>query len=94
MMVLSTHTLFNHPLIVGDYIKDNYKDLELSEEDMKFIYECVVSHMGQWNYAKGLKMPKPTLKHQKFVHMCDYIVSRNFINIEYDKNENIIEERG
>ena len=33
-------------------------------------------------------------KYQRFVHMCDYIVSRNFMNIEYDKNENIIEERG
>ena len=90
----SSYTLFNHPLVIGNYIEENYKDLGLNEEDMKFIYECVVSHMGQWNYAKGAMMPKPTKKHQKFVHMCDYIVSRNFMNIEYDKNENIIEERG
>ena len=89
-----SYTLFNHPLVIGNYIEENYKDLGLNEEDMRFIYECVVSHMGQWNYAKGAMMPKPTKKHQKFVHMCDYIVSRNFMNIEYDKNENIIEERG
>ena len=89
-----SYTLFHHPLVIGNYIEENYKDLKLNEEDMRFIYECVVSHMGQWNYAKGAMMPKPTKKHQKFVHMCDYIVSRNFMNIEYDKNENIIEERG
>ena len=92
----SPYTIFEHPLVIGDYIKTNYKELDLSEEDMNYIYECVVSHMGQWNTnRKGdIAMPKPKLKHQKFVHMCDYIVSRNFMNIEYDKNDNIIEERG
>ena len=92
----SGYTVFDHPLIIGKYIKDNYKELNLSKEDMEYIYNCVVSHMGQWNVnRKGdIVMPKPTTKEQKFVHMCDYIVSRNFINIEYDKQENIIEERG
>ena len=63
---------------------------------MEYIYNCVVSHMGEWNQnRKGdIVMPKPTSKEQQFVHMCDYIVSRNFMNIEYDKSENIIEERG
>ena len=92
----SKYTLLDHPLIIGKYIKDNYEELKLSKEDMEYIYNCVVSHMGEWNQnRKGdIVMPKPTSKEQKFVHMCDYIVSRNFMNIEYDKSENIIEERG
>ena len=36
---------------------------------------------------------KPITKEQQLVHLCDYIASRNFINIEYDNNENIIEGR-
>ena len=87
------HTLFLHPLIIADYIKDNHEVLLLNDEDVNYIYECISSHMGQWNEKNGEELPKPIKVHQQFVHLCDYIASRSFINIDYDENNKIIERR-
>ena len=45
--------------------------------------------MGQWiNDYKGKKiLEKPTSKYQIFVHICDYLASRKFINVPFKDNE-------
>ena len=40
-------------------------------------------------YTKEEILPKPEDKYQNFVHMCDYIASRRFLNVEFDSNDNI-----
>ena len=50
--------------------------------------------MGRWNINPVTKMevlPKPDNKLAKFVHMCDYLSSRKFLNVSFDDNFNIVE---
>ena len=45
--------------------------------------------MGPWtkDYKGNEVLPKPVNKYQKFVHMCDYLASRKFLNINFKENE-------
>ena len=47
--------------------------------------------MGVWtkdyNGVEVLEVPKT--KYQNFVHMCDYLASKKFLNIPFDKDNNI-----
>ena len=49
--------------------------------------------MGPWNtdyLTKEEILPKPKNKYQNFVHMCDYLASRKFLDIKFE-NDEIIE---
>lgn len=62
----------------------------MSEEDVKFLCSVIESHMGPWNthpYTKEEILPKPKDKYQNFVHMCDYLASRKFLDIKFEDNE-------
>ena len=45
--------------------------------------------MGPWttdfNGNEILETPKD--KYQRFVHMCDYLASRKFLNVKFEGNE-------
>lgn len=50
---------------------------EVYKEKGHYIACLIASHMGQWNvnlYSKTI-LPKPKTATQKFVHLCDYLVS-------------------
>ena len=49
--------------------------------------------MGPWNkdYNGEEVLEKPHTKYQNFVHMCDYLASRKVLNVEFDKDNNIID---
>ena len=66
------YTRFDHPLLVGE-----------------FLSKVIASHMGQWNTNSysDVVLPKPKTKYEKFVHMCDYLASRKFINVDFKENE-------
>ena len=38
-------------------------------------------------YDIELLMPLPKTKQQRFVHMCDLLASKKFLNIKFDGNE-------
>ncbi len=85
----SNYTVFDHPLVVSKFIKDNKSKLTLNDEDIDFITNAIESHMGQWNtnpYSK-IVLPIPQNRYQKFVHMCDFLASKKFINIDFNNNE-------
>ena len=80
------YTRFDHPLIMAKFIKDNKDKLLLSDEDINYICDLISSHMGEWNKKDNIVMPKPKTEAQKFVHMCDYLASRKYINIDLENN--------
>lgn len=88
----SEYTLFEHPILISNYIKECKNDLELTEEEITFISEAVLTHMGPWtkNYKDEEILTPPTSKSQRFVHMCDYLASRKFLEVKFDKDNNII----
>ena len=89
----SEYTLFDHPIIMSNFIKDNKEDLELNDKQIEFVCKCIETHMGPWtkNYKDEEVLESPKDKYQRFVHMCDYLASRKFLDIKFDNNDNIIE---
>ncbi len=84
------YTRADHPLLASKFVYDNKDNLKMSEEDVKFIMSVIESHMGPWNthpYTKEEILPIPKNKYQNFVHMCDYLASRKFLDVKFDDNE-------
>ncbi len=87
------YTRFDHPLLAGELIKENKDKTKFNDTEIKFLVNAIASHMGEWNTNtySDVVLPKPTTKHQIFVHMCDYLASRKFINVDFDENNDIKE---
>lgn len=88
-LIKSEYTKFEHPIIVCDYIKDNKDKLSLNDKEINFITKVISSHMGPWNTSpySDVVLPLPKDKYQRFVHMCDYLASRKFLDIKFENND-------
>lgn len=75
--------------VLDDINLDNIKNLPMSKEDAEDVARMIASHMGPWNRDKdGYELlPVPKESDEIFVHLCDYIASRNFLNIYFEDNE-------
>lgn len=86
-------TVFDHPLKAANLFKETAKKY-ITKENMNYmkvviplVHSSIASHMGQWTtapYAKGIVLPKPKLGIEQFVHLCDYIASRKFIDFNFE----------
>lgn len=83
------YTRFDHPILMANYIRDNSDKLTLTKGEIEFIATCIETHMGPWitDYQGNEILKKPVNKYQKFVHMCDFLASRKFINTKYKDND-------
>ncbi len=91
-LVKEKYTKVDHPLIVSNFIKENSNKLTLEDNEIEFLTSNIESHMGQWNtdFNGNEVLPLPKLKGQRFVHMCDYLASRKYLEVTFDKEDNII----
>lgn len=81
------YTRFDHPLLVSKMIMENANKLEMNIDDVRKMCMLIESHMGKWNtnkYSK-IELPVPTSEIQRYVHRCDYLASRNYLNIKFVK---------
>lgn len=85
------YTRFDHPILMGKFIIDNYKEIGITKEDAEFMDNVIKTHMGPWttDYNGNEVLEKPKNKYQNFVHMCDYLASRKCILVPFDENNNI-----
>ena len=85
------YTRFDHPILMGKFIIDNYKEIGITKEDAEFMDNVIKTHMGPWttDYDGNEVLEKPKNKYQNFVHMCDYLASRKCILVPFDENNNI-----
>ncbi len=82
------HTRFDHPLLISKYIMENVDKLNMDIDDIRKMCSIIESHMGEWTYDTFRKkevLPKPITAEQRFVHMCDFLASRKFLNVEFSK---------
>lgn len=88
-LVKSEYVVADHPLQISNYIKENKQLLTLTENEIKFLCNVIESHMGEWNkdYKGNEILPVPINKYQKFVHMCDYLSSKKFLDIRFEDGE-------
>ncbi len=91
-LISSNHTEFLHPVMMASFIEDNKSKLTLGDAEIEFIKNAISSHMGEWNKDISGKelLPKPNTKAGKFVHLCDYLASRKFLDVKFDNNNQII----
>lgn len=85
----SKYTKFDHPLLMSKFIMENKDKLTMDIDDIRKVCSMIESHMGEWtydNYAKKDVLPKPRTAEQRFVHMCDYLASRKFIDVKFTGN--------
>lgn len=87
------YTRFDHPVLMASFIKENKDKTTLTEEEVNLISSVIASHMGQFNTNSysTVVLPVPNNKNQRFVHMCDYLASRKFLDVKFDENNNIID---
>ena len=86
----SKFTRADHPLLVSKLIMENKDKLKIDIDDIRLLCSLIESHMGQWNkdnYTNKEILPKPVTKLQRFVHMCDYLASRKFLDVQFENNE-------
>ena len=86
-LVEEEYTRFDHPLLVSKLIMENASNLEMDIDDVRKMCMLIESHMGKWNtnkYSK-IELPVPTTEMQRFVHRCDYLASRNYLNVKFLK---------
>jgi hypothetical protein len=86
----SKYTCADHPVIAANQFKAYcalwLDDQNWAEEFSKSVSSLILTHMAQWNTDwKNKKeiMPKPSKSMQKFVHMCDYLASRKYLEFNF-----------
>ena len=88
-LVESKYTVFEHPILMADFIRENKDKFTWTEGEVNFIASVIETHMGEWtvDYKGNEVLTKPSNKYQKFVHMCDFLASRKFLDIKFDNND-------
>lgn len=83
------YTQVDHPILIKNYILENKDKLQLTNEELDFVGRAISSHMGPWNkdFDGNVVLPVPKTKYENFVHMCDYLASRKYLNIKFIDNE-------
>lgn len=91
-LIHNRYTQFDHPTLIKNYIIENKDKLKLTDDEVKFVGLVIEAHMGPWNvdYNGNEVLPKPKTKYENFVHMCDFLASRKYLNIKFDNNNDII----
>lgn len=91
-LVQEKYTRYDHPLLVAQFVIDNQDKTKLTDLEIKLLTNAMESHMGEWNtdYNGNEILPKPSNKYQRMVHMCDFLASKKFIEVEFDSLNNIV----
>lgn len=82
-----TYSVASHPVDCAEWLDGNVDHNILPDEQFSKICSCIASHMGQWNTDYKTKkeiLPKPSSPIEKFVHQCDYLASRKYLEVNFD----------
>lgn len=83
----SQYCIATHPTVAADYIKNGDFGI-LPEGYLDIIVGIIASHMGEYNTDFKTKkeiLPKPVTQLEQFAHMCDYLASRKYLEMVFDK---------
>ncbi len=88
-LVYNRYTQANHPTLIKNFVLENKDKIKLTESELNLFAHCVEAHMGPWNtdYDGNEILPKPKTKYENFVHMCDYLSSKKFLDVKFENNE-------
>ena len=88
-VIESKYTVFDHPILMANFIRENKPEFTWNDKEIEFIASVIETHMGEWtlDYQGNEVLTKPSNKYQKFVHMCDFLASRKFLDIKFSNND-------
>lgn len=88
-LVKNQYTQVDHPKLMADYIKEHKSKLTFTGNEIAALTAMIATHMGEFNkdYKGNVVLDVPENKYQKFVHLCDYLASRKFLEVPFDGNE-------
>jgi len=88
-LVYNRYTQANHPTLIKNFVNEHKDKLSLTDNELDLFSHTVESHMGPWNtdYEGREILPKPKTKYENFVHMCDFLSSKKFLNVKFQDNE-------
>lgn len=83
------YTRADHPTLIKNFVNENKDKIDLTDEELDLFSHAVESHMGYWNtdYNGVEILPRPKTKYEKFVHMCDFLSSKKFLDVKFIDNE-------
>ena len=83
------YTRVDHPLLAAKLIRENKDKIGLSDDEIDFVCSVIETHMGEWNtdFNGNEVLPVPKNKYQRFVHMCDFLASKKFIEVPFSDND-------
>ena len=87
-------TVHEHPVLVQKWIENTSVDHDIDEKLKKYIGRLCASHSGEWTTSNKSDFVLPEIENdeQFLVHLCDYLASRNNIDMIYsDSLKEIIE---
>lgn len=87
--IMEDDTRFDHPILAANFVEKNKDILTLTGDEINIIKGILEAHMGQWTKDKSgvERLRKPETKCEKFAHMCDYLGSRKFLDMEFLNND-------
>ena len=79
----SKYTKHEHPLLAVELIKSCFEEGSIFPIEME---RLISSHMGQWTTCNwsDIELPKPLDAMQNFVHICDYLASRKYLEFNFE----------
>lgn len=82
-------TIFDHPLVASAFVREHKGQLSWSDTDVDMVCAMIESHMGPWNTNSysSVVLPVPRNRYQKFVHMCDFLSSRKFLDVKFENGD-------
>lgn len=88
-LVEEEYTRFDHPLLVSELIMKSASKLEMDIDDVRKMCMMIESHMGKYNISsdRKIELPLPVNELQRLVHRCDYLASRKYLNVRFNKLE-------
>jgi len=83
------YTRADHPTLIKNFVNENKDKINLTDQELDLFSHAVESHMGYWNtdYDGNEILPRPKTKYEKFVHMCDFLSSKKFLDVKFTDNE-------
>ena len=98
---LINQTLFENILGKSEYVGYIKEAMPSSTSKLEenphvnFVCDAIITHMGPWttDYNGNEVLQKPKDKYQRFVHMCDYLASRKFLDVKFINDEIVSIER-
>jgi len=84
-----TYTVHEHPILSGEYVEKTPVKHDIDVRLKQYINRLIQSHSGSWTESKRSKvvLPKPESDDQFLVHLCDFLSSRNNIDMIYSDEQ-------